>query len=142
MLPNDKIDTYFYITGWVCIMLLAVAAIVINVTGTNVLKSMPPCAFNEVTHLYCPGCGGTRSLFALFRGDIIHSFFYHPFNLYAFIICGWFMVSQTVQRVSRNRLKIGMHFRPIYLWLALVIILVNWIVKNLFILIGGIYLLH
>ena len=53
----------------------------------------------------------------------------------------WFMLSQTLQRISRGRLHIGMHFRPLYMWLALAIIVVNCIVKNMLILFCGIHLL-
>lgn len=142
MFPDKKIDTGFYITGWICIIILAITSIIINAMGVDLLKSMQPCAFNQLLHLYCPGCGGTRAFFALLKGDILRSLYYHPFDLYTIVVCGWFMISQTIQRLSRDRIKIGMHFRPIYLWLALGIILVNWIVKNLFIIVGGIYLLH
>ena len=51
------------------------------------------------------------------------------------------MLSQTLQRISRGRLHIGMHFRPLYMWLALAIIVVNCIVKNMLILFCGIHLL-
>jgi hypothetical protein len=28
-----------------------------------------PCLFHEMTHLYCPGCGATRAVWALTKGD-------------------------------------------------------------------------
>lgn len=31
----------------------------------------PGCTLSRVTHLYCPGCGGTRAVAALLRGDIV-----------------------------------------------------------------------
>ena len=114
---------------------------IVKINGIGILHKMPPCAFNKVTGLYCPGCGGTRATIALFRGQIIRSFRFHPFVLYGFVVGGWFMISQTIQRISKDRIKIGMHFRPVYLWIALAIVLINWLVKNAFILIGGIDLL-
>ena len=60
---------------------------------------------------------------------------------YTAVFGGWFMLSQTLQRISRGRLHIGMHFRPLYMWLALAIIVVNCIVKNMLILFCGIHLL-
>ncbi len=30
----------------------------------------PICRFHQLTGLYCPGCGGTRSLYALLHGDL------------------------------------------------------------------------
>ena len=32
-----------------------------------------PCLFHLMTGLYCPGCGGTRAVRALFRGDLAMS---------------------------------------------------------------------
>lgn len=44
-----------------------------------------PCLFYIFTGAYCPGCGGTRAVRALFRGEIKRSFLYHPFVLYVAI---------------------------------------------------------
>lgn len=41
-----------------------------------------PCLFHLMTGLYCPGCGGTRAVRALLRGDLAMSFQYHPLVLY------------------------------------------------------------
>ena len=97
--------------------------------------------FHRVTGYYCPGCGGTRAVFTFFRGDIVRAFKFHPFVPYTFILGGWFMLSQTIQRLSGDRIKIGMNFRIVYLWIALGIIALNWIIKNMFILVCGIHLL-
>lgn len=141
MQTDKKLDKYFYITGWIVIALITVLVMIVKINGIGILHKMPPCAFNKVTGLYCPGCGGTRATIALFRGQIIRSFRFHPFVLYGFVVGGWFMISQTIQRISKDRIKIRMHFRPVYLWIALAIVLINWLVKNAFILIGGIDLL-
>lgn len=100
-----------------------------------------PCPLHAYTGYYCPGCGGTRATFALLHGHLIRSFVLHPFVPYTAVFGGWFMLSQTLQRISRGRLHIGMHFRPLYMWLALAIIVVNCIVKNMLILFCGIHLL-
>lgn len=141
MQTDKKLDKYFYITGWIVIALITVLVMIVKINGIGILHKMPPCAFNKVTGLYCPGCGGTRATIALFRGQIIRSFRFHPFVLYGSVVGGWFMISQTIQRISKDMIKIGMHFRPVYLWIALAIVLINWLVKNAFILIGGIDLL-
>ncbi len=51
------------------------------------------------------------------------------------------MISQTIARLSRGRLNVGMHFREIYLWIALCIVIVNFLVKNLALLIRNIDLM-
>lgn len=37
-----------------------------------------PCVFHEVTGLYCPGCGITRSLLSLLELDIVQAFKFNP----------------------------------------------------------------
>ena len=115
MQTDETIDRYFYITGWICIAVFAALAAVIGVCGTQILTKVPPCPLHAYTGYYCPGCGGTRATFALLHGHLIRSFVLHPFVPYTAVFGGWFMLSQTLQRISRGRLHIGMHFRPLYM---------------------------
>ena len=36
------------------------------------------CLFYQITHWYCPGCGVTRMLFALLKGEFYQAFRYNP----------------------------------------------------------------
>jgi hypothetical protein len=45
--------------------------VLIGLWGVIVLLVSPPCAFNVLTGLYCPGCGGTRAVRALAQGDVL-----------------------------------------------------------------------
>lgn len=47
------------------------------------MKFGPPCLFHELTHLYCPGCGGTRAAILLLRGDILGAL---RMNVFAVIV--------------------------------------------------------
>jgi hypothetical protein len=40
-----------------------------------------PCFFHQFTGLYCPGCGGTRAVILLSRGDILGALRMNPFTL-------------------------------------------------------------
>ncbi len=141
MKPEPQMNRNFYIAGWRLMALVAMGDAVIHIKGKTILNYVPPCMFHRVTGYYCPGCGGTRAVFTFFRGDIVRAFKFHPFVPYTFILGGWFMLSQTIQRLSGDRIKIGMNFRIVYLWIALGIIALNWIIKNMFILVCGIHLL-
>lgn len=55
----------------------------------------------------------------------------HPFVPYAALLSGWFMISQTIERVSGSRIRIALRFRDVYIWIALLLIVVNCLVKNL-----------
>ena len=44
------------------------------------------CRFSQTFHLYCPGCGGTRSVKHLLHFDLVRSFLSHPIPIYAGIL--------------------------------------------------------
>lgn len=138
---DKKADDGFYLAGWGGIAAVILLMIIKKVTGFNVLRLLGPCMLHLLTGYYCPGCGGTRAVYALLRGEVWRSFCYHPFVLYVAVVGGWFMVSQTIERLSRGRIKIGLHFREIYMWVALGIIVVNFLVKNAALLIWHVDLL-
>lgn len=138
---TTSIETTFYVIGWCCLGIFGFACLFFTITGIHLTHYLLPCAFHAFTGLYCPGCGGTRAFFYLMQGHFIKSFRYHPFVLYVAVLGGWFMVSQTIERLSRHRIRIGMKYRDLYLWIAIVIVTVNFIVKNLFLLVWGIDLL-
>ena len=54
----------------------SVAAILWRFSPTEI--NAPPCAFHELFGLYCPGCGSTRALRRIMRGDLIGAFRYNP----------------------------------------------------------------
>lgn len=134
-------DKYFYVTGWILCGLLGLYVFITKILDFSLVEYIPACALKEMTGYYCPGCGGTRAVLSLLDGHLLLSIFYHPFVVYTLIIGGWFMISQTIERVSRHKIPIGMHYRNIYLWLALAIVVVNCLVKNLVLGIWGIALM-
>ncbi|MCR5619278.1 MAG: DUF2752 domain-containing protein [Lachnospiraceae bacterium] len=117
----------FYI-GLVAGILLAAGWIVYRMY----FESFTPgeCAFKRVTGLYCPGCGGTRAADALFSGHFIRAFIYHPFVPYCLVMWVLYEGSHLLEILHVPHIK-GMKFRNAYMWTGLGILLVNWIVKNI-----------
>lgn len=138
---SKKEEKSLYILGW---MLFGAAAVLAGVT-----KGFPmqmkifslPCIFWELTGYYCPGCGGTRACAALFRGEIVRSFLCHPVVVYTAVVFAWYMISHTIEYLTRGRLAVGMRYRDLYLYLAAAIILIQWVVRNLLKLVWGIDIL-
>ncbi len=89
-----------------------------------------------------PWLRGTRAVAALLRGDFAGSFICHPLVLYTAAVGGWFLASQTIERVSRHRIRIGMRYRDGYVWAALGIVVVNFVVKNLLLILWDVDLLE
>lgn len=138
---DEKSDNGLYILGWCILGALALLGTFLRVTGWNLSQLLRPCGLHALTGLYCPGCGGTRAMRAFFAGDFLASFAYHPLVLFAAVIGGWFMVSQTIERISRGHIRIAMHMREIYLWATLGLVIVNCLVKNIALLVFHVDLL-
>lgn len=131
---SKRVENGLYIAGWCLLAIAAVAALTEKITGQDILSRLPQCAFHTLTGLYCPGCGGTRAVRALLQGKLLQSFRYHPIVPYAAGLGTWFMLSQTIERLSRGHWRIGLRFRESYLWIALGILVINVLLKNIFIL--------
>ena len=128
---NKKAEDIFYVTGLILAAAGGLLWYAYQRLGFRLEHYIPPCIFRQVTGYYCPGCGGTRAVYALFSGHLIKSFYYQPFVLYAVVVGGCFLLSQTVERLSKGKLAIGMRYRDCYLWIALTLIAINFLVKNM-----------
>ena len=65
-----------------------------------------PCLFHMMTGAYCPGCGGTRAVKSLLKGEILLSVIYHPLVLYS-VIAGpllllWYVYCRTTDKPFRQ----------------------------------------
>ncbi len=142
---NEKkivsMETTFYIAGWCILGSIIVISALLYITNFNLGRYLLPCVFHKVTGLYCPGCGGTRAVTFLLHGRLWASFIYHPFVIYCTVLGGWFMISQTIERLTKHRLAIGMKYHDYYLWIVLAIVAINFVVKNLLLLVWHIDLL-
>lgn len=99
-----------------------------------------PCLFQLLTGLYCPGCGGTRALRLLFKGEFALSFQYHPLVLYGAAAVVLWSISYLLSRALKNpRLYLG-HENEIVAG-AVALVLLNWIFKNYMLVFRGVDLL-
>lgn len=141
MNSHEKEETALFQIGWALIGILLLLYLGYQLLFPGIFKKPLPCVFHALLKLYCPGCGGTRAVLALFHGRFLASFLCHPLVPYTAVVCGWFMISQTIERASRHRIKIAMRYRDVYLWIALALVAVNFIAKNALLLIWNIDLL-
>lgn len=125
---NLQIEKGLYTGGW--ILLLTAGALAAVEKFGNVSLPLFPCMVHKWTGYYCPGCGGTRAVRALLQGDFLQSFVYHPVVVYGAVLYVWFMVSHTIEYLTRGRWRIGMQYTDKYLYGAVGIILAQWVVKN------------
>ncbi|MCI8516940.1 MAG: DUF2752 domain-containing protein [Hungatella sp.] len=103
-----------------------------------------PCLFHALTGLYCPGCGGTRAVGYLLHGDLIKSLQYHPLPVCmatAALIRAAGYLSRRIRKDGScgDRGQRQQVLAMIWAWVG--ILLVNWAIKNWFLVVMGIDLL-
>ena len=105
------------------------AAAVVFFFNPSAYGFYPICMFHELTGLNCPGCGGTRSLYALLHGNFQLAFKDNAlfiFMLVAVAIRGvWF----ALRKISNK--PTGHFFTSKMLWPLLVILFVFSVLRNL-----------
>lgn len=127
---EEKIQMQIF---YMCLF-LAGALFVLYLSGIDFGQWLPGCFLYEKYHLYCPGCGGTRAVRALLKGQLLKSFLYHPVVLYTAVIYILFLFSNIFYRLSLT--KRAFLLRPVYFCAAVAIIIVQCFVKNLILFLG------
>lgn len=138
---SKKEEKVLYWIGIAILFVIMILVILVKMLDIHLSEFLPGCLLLRFTGFYCPGCGGTRAVIALFQGQFVKSFFYHPLVIYVAAVGGWYLISHTIELISKGKYSIGMRYRDIYLYLAAALILINWIVKNLLIFLLGLRLL-
>lgn len=127
---QTSLEDQLYIIG-LCLLLAApLIVIAYHYLRARLPFLMMPCLLRTFTGYYCPGCGGTRAVDALLHLHLWRSFCYHPLVPYGAAVYLWFMISHTIEKLSRYRLRIGMKWNSAWLWIALVILALNVLVKD------------
>lgn len=127
----EKEKNFFFKAGWILTGLVLAVSIAFHFWHTPLEANPSGCMFFRVLHLYCPGCGGTRSVMALLNGRPLKSLYYHPVVLYTVILFVLYMLTNTIERLSKEKWKIGMHYHNWFAYVALIIIVVNCIFRNI-----------
>ncbi len=102
--------------------LLAGAGMVAAIAGVTVAASLPAlCPFRICTGQACPGCGLSRSVVSLVKGDLAESWRYHPLLIP-------FMVQIVVVSLMR-RAGVSMVWYNTLLAVNLAVVLGVWVLR-------------
>ena len=126
---DDEIENVLYKISIIALVITLVTYFtlmyIVKATGNVDLLE---CKLKEVTGIPCPGCGGTRAVKSLLKGNILSSLYYNAFVVYVAIMYGIFFVTHTLQRISRGKIK-GIKFRMLYVWIAIAVMVIQYIIK-------------
>lgn len=122
-------EEYLYRTGLAALPFFIIGAWLVTNWVVPRLPAAAECMFWKFWGIYCPGCGGTRAVLALLRGDFLLSAWYHPMVMYAVLMYAWFMLSHTLEKLHVPLIK-GMKFEVWIMYGMLVVLVLNCILKN------------
>jgi hypothetical protein len=109
--------------------LLALGTVVLFCFDPAENSFYPVCAFHRATGLLCPGCGSLRAVHQLLRGHLEAAFRYNALLVSALPFAGWLALRFGLAKARRQpRLP---ELRPVWLWTALVVVVLFGILRNL-----------
>ena len=121
-------DHEVYPAAWVTLAALAVLFCIWKYAmGAPAISG---CWIWEHWRVYCPGCGGTRAVMALFRGQLLRSFYYHPAVPVTAVLAGIYLLSQTLWRL-RGQKGWVLHYDPKWPGMLVGLFLLNCAVRNI-----------
>lgn len=126
MEKNKKDWTY------ICILigtLIIVFSVILYITYISKFIKIPQCSFYKTFGMYCPGCGATRAVYSLYAGEILQSAYYNPLILYLVIVDLWYLITEGIAKILKKENKFFVKNIKIYLYLALIILILNWGIK-------------
>lgn len=124
-----RTDKVFYQIGKVFWLPFGIAGIWFARSGYEKYGALAECAVRRRCGLPCPGCGGTRAFYYLFRGDLVRSFWLHPAVIYGVLAYLHFMLVYYCRKhVSRNIIMKEIHIQ-FYMYTAIGVILLQWCIK-------------
>lgn len=122
-----KKNNYLFISILITYIILIIG-ILLYLLFLNKYISIPSCPIYTHFGLYCPACGGTRAVIALFHFDILKSLLYNPIVIYFFFISSLYIIIETINIIFKKKINFP---SKICLWLGVAILLINWIIKNI-----------
>ena len=122
-------EDIFYKLGKFIFFPVCIILIILSYLTMSQFLSLPECIVFKNIHIYCPGCGATRALYYLVHLKFQKSFLFHPFVIYTFFIYITFMLCCFYRRHLTKKYYKKIHIER-YIIFGVILILVQWIIKN------------
>lgn len=116
--------------AWGFILLLAsVGALILFRFEPGHAPIYPICLFHAATGLWCPGCGALRATHQLLHGHLVAALRFNALFVVLLPFLLWLALRPLIAGFAGRPAKLGV--RPAWLWLALGMILVFGVLRNL-----------
>lgn len=132
LFKDDLTDTWFKL-GIAFGILTIPITVAFFVLGDYLIDGGMKCAVYSIIHIYCPGCGGTRSFYQMVHGHILQSILMNPFVPYTYAVYIVFMINTILVKATK---KLGFQGFPVtvLILVGIGILLGQWVVRNILLL--------
>lgn len=124
-----RADEVFYQIGKVIWLPFILAGFWFAYVGYDRYGELAQCSIKKISGLPCPGCGGTRAFYYLFRGELLKSFRLNPAVIYGVAAYLHFMLLYFYRKHKRGGEQQKEIYIPYYMYAAIAVILVQWMIK-------------
>ena len=111
------------------LLLASVGALVLFCFEPGRSRIYPICLFHAATGLWCPGCGALRAMHQLLHGHLVAALRFNALFVFLLPFLLWLESRSLVTGFAGK--PINPSVRPAWLWLALGVILVFGVLRNL-----------
>lgn len=95
---------YFVIL--IILLILILGVILIKKVDPMKVNFFPPCLFNKLTGLYCPGCGMTRATHALLNFRIKEAFDFNPLFFILLPFLAYMGIMQSISLYKYQKMSV------------------------------------
>lgn len=136
----DVLKNDFILTN---VLVGVIALIIFSYMVLQRLGLLPesPCLVHDLFHIYCFGCGGTRALFALLRGELLQSLYYNPAVLLGIFLILHYEIGVCVTLIKKNGKRYYCNNLTLVILLAVVVIFYG-VIRNYLLIACGVDVLQ
>lgn len=135
-----KKDYILFFLGCALLFVTIIAILILRFKKININNIVGDCVLYKYYGLYCSGCGGTRAVKSLICGDVYSSLLYHPIVIYLTAFYFVVMTKYIICILTRNKIK-PFRFRPVHGYIVIIIILLQCLIKNFFVIAFGVHVI-
>lgn len=128
MAGKYQVDDVFYLIGKVAFVPVILFGFWFARNGFINYGGLFECEMRRISGFPCPGCGGTRAFYHLFRGEIAQSFRLNPIVIYGAAAYLHFMLMTFVKRRIGKKIENEARIQY-YLYGAVAVLLLQWLIK-------------
>lgn len=115
----------------IILMEIGFLGIVYIVINTKIFAQLTKCYIKERLNILCPGCGGTRCIRSLFKGDIVSAFLFHPIITITAIYLFLCNIIYLINRKREKKIMTWIYPKYYYTIILAVILVVFTILRNI-----------